>query len=372
MRQRGAQRRASQDHQRLRAVRSRRRSRRQRRGEPRRQRGDDGSAQTRNFDFGICRSPRSRRPTLPALGGSLRGPLSLAAPGTRLWRDASRRRGVCTYQLRLHLLDPDRGGRATQRPRSCSRPTAPDRRAAVHDRRRDPGVLRRDRADRAPSTSRTRAWSPRRRRWSRRSTCCATRRATPARSPRTGEDYEGCLVRVVDVQDRSPSTTAGTELLRRRTVSEQSGHDPDRQQRQPATFDPRKNQYVNVTGVLDLSFGTWRIQPRDNADITVNPDAWAWTSELPAECQLRDRTQPGARVAGHLRTAETGSGPDRRLRPRRAAGGPCWPTASIPPARTRWTGTAATARATRSGRACTSTGSRSATQTYNARGILIN
>jgi hypothetical protein len=42
------------------------------------------------------------------------------------------------------------------------------------------------------------------------------------------------------------------------------------------TFDPTKNQYVTVTGVLELASTTfagvaWRVQPRNDADIVVNP-----------------------------------------------------------------------------------------------------
>src|SRR5262249_35504621 len=44
----------------------------------------------------------------------------------------------------------------------------------------------------------------------------------------------------------------------------------------PRCFDPTKGQYVTVTGVLDLASSVfagvqWRIQPRNDADIVVNP-----------------------------------------------------------------------------------------------------
>jgi hypothetical protein len=85
----------------------------------------------------------------------------------------------------------------------------------------------------------------------------------------TGEDYEGVLVKVVDVRTVD-ERTAGQSFF----VAGPYPSNPDTiliDNNVVRTFDPTKNQYVTVTGVLDLSFGTWRIQPRSNSDIVVNP-----------------------------------------------------------------------------------------------------
>ncbi len=85
----------------------------------------------------------------------------------------------------------------------------------------------------------------------------------------TGEDYEGVLVRVVDVKTVD-ERTAGQSFF----VAGPYPSNPDTiliDNNVTRTFDPTKGQYVTVTGVLDLSFGTWRIQPRGDSDITTNP-----------------------------------------------------------------------------------------------------
>jgi hypothetical protein len=85
----------------------------------------------------------------------------------------------------------------------------------------------------------------------------------------TGEDYEGVLVQVVDVRTVD-ERTAGQSFF----VAGPYPSNPDTiliDNNVTRTFDPAMNQYVTVSGVLDLSFGTFRIQPRGNADIVVNP-----------------------------------------------------------------------------------------------------
>jgi len=90
----------------------------------------------------------------------------------------------------------------------------------------------------------------------------------------TSEDYEGMLVRVVDVKT-TEERTAGQSF----GAAGPYPSNPDTiliDNNITRTFDPTKGQYVTVTGVLDLA-GTvfagvqWRIQPRNDADIVVNP-----------------------------------------------------------------------------------------------------
>ncbi len=94
-----------------------------------------------------------------------------------------------------------------------------------------------------------------------------------AQSVATGEDYEGVLVKVVDVKTVE-ERSAGQSFL----VAGPYPSNPDTiliGNGVARTFDPTKNQYVTVTGVLDVAAAvartTFRIQPRGNADIVVNP-----------------------------------------------------------------------------------------------------
>jgi hypothetical protein len=90
----------------------------------------------------------------------------------------------------------------------------------------------------------------------------------------TSEDYEGMLVQVVDVKT-TEERTAGQSF----GVAGQYPSNPDTiliDNNMTRTFDPTKGQYVTVTGVLELASTTfagiqWRIQPRNDADIVVNP-----------------------------------------------------------------------------------------------------
>ena len=89
-----------------------------------------------------------------------------------------------------------------------------------------------------------------------------------AQSMVTGEDYEGVLVRVVDVKTVE-ERTAGQSFF----VAGPYPSNPDTiliDNNVFRTFDPTINQYVTVSGVLDLAFNTFRIQPRGNSDIVVN------------------------------------------------------------------------------------------------------
>jgi hypothetical protein len=85
----------------------------------------------------------------------------------------------------------------------------------------------------------------------------------------TGEDYEGVLVQVVDVKTVD-ERTAGQSFF----IAGPYPANPDTMlvdNNVTRTFDPTKGQYVTVTGVLDLSFSAWRIQPRGDSDISTNP-----------------------------------------------------------------------------------------------------
>jgi hypothetical protein len=95
-----------------------------------------------------------------------------------------------------------------------------------------------------------------------------------AQSLDTSEDYEGMLVRLVDVktiENRDAGESFG--------VAGQYPTNPDTiliDNNIPRTFDPVKTQYVTVSGVLELASSffagiNWRIQPRGDSDITVNP-----------------------------------------------------------------------------------------------------
>jgi hypothetical protein len=93
-----------------------------------------------------------------------------------------------------------------------------------------------------------------------------------AQSLDTADDYDAVLVRVQDVKS-TDERTAGQNFF----VAGQYPTNPDTiliDNNIARTFDPTKNQYVTVTGVLQHSFvaaGTvYRIQPRGNSDITVN------------------------------------------------------------------------------------------------------
>jgi hypothetical protein len=88
----------------------------------------------------------------------------------------------------------------------------------------------------------------------------------------TGEDYEHMKVQVVDVKTTWEGTPAGPGAQFR--VAGPYPSNPDTiliDNNIFRTFDPTVGRYVTVTGVLDLSFGTWRIQPRGNTDITTHP-----------------------------------------------------------------------------------------------------
>jgi hypothetical protein len=97
-----------------------------------------------------------------------------------------------------------------------------------------------------------------------------------------GEDYEGCLVTIQNakiVDER----TAGQNFF----VAGPYPSNPDTflvDNNVARTFDPNKNHYVNVTGVLDVSFATvgtlYRLQPRNNADIVLL-DPLAVEGQLP-------------------------------------------------------------------------------------------
>src|SRR5262245_13361737 len=95
-----------------------------------------------------------------------------------------------------------------------------------------------------------------------------------AQSLSTAEDYENMLVRVVDVKT-TEERTAGQSFG---AAGPYPGN-PDTiliDNNITRTFDPTKGQYVTVTGVLELAGGVfagvqWRIQPRGDSDITVNP-----------------------------------------------------------------------------------------------------
>jgi hypothetical protein len=88
----------------------------------------------------------------------------------------------------------------------------------------------------------------------------------------TGEDYEGMLVQLVNVKT-TEERSAGQDFF----VAGPYPSNPDSiliDNLATRTFDPTLNQYVTVTGIEDVSFEvlgtTFRIQPRNNADITVN------------------------------------------------------------------------------------------------------
>jgi hypothetical protein len=96
-----------------------------------------------------------------------------------------------------------------------------------------------------------------------------------AQSLTTSEDYENMLVKVVDVKT-TEERTAGQSF----GVAGPYPTNPDTilvdNNIGTRTFDPTKGQYVTVTGVLDLAStvfagSQWRIQPRNDADIVVNP-----------------------------------------------------------------------------------------------------
>jgi hypothetical protein len=88
----------------------------------------------------------------------------------------------------------------------------------------------------------------------------------------TGEDYEGTLVRLVDVKTVDERLPGQSFFV--------AGHYPSNpdtiliDNNVPRTFDPAKNQYVTVTGIQDVSFEaagtTFRIQPRGDSDIVPN------------------------------------------------------------------------------------------------------
>ena len=99
-------------------------------------------------------------------------------------------------------------------------------------------------------------------------TCDATQSAS------TSEDYEGMLVRIVDaktIEERSAGQSFG--------VAGPYPSNPDTiliDNNITRTFDPTKGQYVTVSGVLEVAStlfagSPWRIQPRNDADITTNP-----------------------------------------------------------------------------------------------------
>lgn len=95
-----------------------------------------------------------------------------------------------------------------------------------------------------------------------------------SQSSLNSEDYEGMLVRVVDVKT-TEERTAGQSF----GVAGPYPTNPDTiliDNNITRTFDPQQGQYVTVTGVLEIAStlfagSPWRIQPRGNSDITTNP-----------------------------------------------------------------------------------------------------
>jgi hypothetical protein len=81
----------------------------------------------------------------------------------------------------------------------------------------------------------------------------------------TGEDYEGVLVKVQNVKVLD-NRTAGQSFF-------VAGNYPAYgdtiliDNNVTRTYDPVQFDHLDVTGILDLSFGTFRIQPRGNSDI---------------------------------------------------------------------------------------------------------
>jgi hypothetical protein len=98
----------------------------------------------------------------------------------------------------------------------------------------------------------------------------------------TSEDYENMLVRVVDVKTTEERTAgqsfgaAGPYPSNPDTILVDNNIGTGTCPGALRCFDPTKGQYVTVTGVLDLAGSVfagvqWRIQPRGDTDITVNP-----------------------------------------------------------------------------------------------------
>jgi hypothetical protein len=110
----------------------------------------------------------------------------------------------------------------------------------------------------------------------------------------TGEDFEGMLVKLVDVktvEERNP----GQDFF----VAGPYPSNPDSiliDNLATRTFDPALNQYVSVTGIQDVSFEalgtTFRIQPRNNADIVVNA-ALNVDDQVPASLSFAVGPNPG-------------------------------------------------------------------------------
>lgn len=83
-----------------------------------------------------------------------------------------------------------------------------------------------------------------------------------------GKDFESQLVRITDAKTLAEHP-AGESF----SVAGPYPSNPDTiliRHGTPWTFDPTKNQYVSVTGALELNFSVYRIQPRDNSDFTIN------------------------------------------------------------------------------------------------------
>lgn len=88
---------------------------------------------------------------------------------------------------------------------------------------------------------------------------------TQTHSP-NGEDYEHVLVKVINVKT-TENRAAGQSFFIAQPYPTWSPDTILVDNNVTRTFDPTLAQQLDITGVLDLSFGTWRIQPRSNSDI---------------------------------------------------------------------------------------------------------
>lgn len=110
----------------------------------------------------------------------------------------------------------------------------------------------------------------------------------------TGDDYQGMLVKAQDVKTVE-ERTAGQSFL----VAGQYPVNGDTilvDNNATRTFDPTLNQYVSVTALLQTSFAvvgtTFRLQPRNDADITVN-SVLGVGDQVPAEVSFAIAPNPG-------------------------------------------------------------------------------
>ena len=150
-----------------------------------------------------------------------------------------------------------------------------------------------------------------------------------------GEDYEGVLVKTIDGRCTSTGGTPGQGFF----LADKNPANPDTiyvDNNVVRTFTPQKYHYYTVTGVMDLSFGTWHLQPRNNADIVENV-ALSADEGLPASISFAVGPNPShkPRVTFAL---------PQRQRVRIAvydlAAKRSWRTGSTRPARTTWIGAA--------------------------------